>query len=200
MTRWIRAALLGIGALVMAPAAANAATIFIDFENVLYSEGSTPGEQGVTFTNAVVYTSGAIGGSLNESDFPPHSDFNVAFDDPTGPMVLEFSTPIVSFSAFFTYNAQLTLTALDGGSTVDTETSSTSANFTSAPGTPNEQLTLSFAGGFNRVEILGSVSGFSFAIDDITAETRGVVVAPEPASMWLLGLGAAALIRRRAKH
>ena len=61
-------------------------------------------------------------------------------------------------------------------------------------------MILSFAGGFNRVEILGNPNGFSFAIDDITAETSDVVVAPEPASLWLLGLGAAALARRRAKH
>jgi len=191
MTRWIHAALLGLGVMVMAPAAANAATIFIDFDT--YAEGDTPGEQGVTFTNAIVLTSGAIGGSLNEIDFPPVSDFNVAGDN-GGEMTLDFSTPVVSFSGFFTYNTPLVLTAFNGVNPVDTTPSGLVPNLGA-----NELLSLASAGGITRIVILGDVLGGSFAVDNVTAETR-VRVAPEPASMWLLGLGAAALVRRRVKH
>lgn len=192
----IRAVLLGFCVVLSAPAAATASTIFIDFE--AFTEGDTPSAAGVTFSNAFVLTSGDIGGSLNSSDFPPKSDFNVAFDAPAGPMTLEFSTPVVSFSAFFTYTTTLALTAFNGASIVDTDTSSTSANFTSSGNTPNELISLTSAGGIDRIVILGDLNGGSFVVDDITLETAAVV-APEPATLWLLGMGAAAVVRRRAR-
>ena len=204
MTRWIRAALLGIGVLVIAPAAANAATIFIDFEGML--EATTPAVSGVTFTNATVLTASSFGGStLNDADFPPTSGGSVAGDivsiDLTtgdvvlgGPMILVFSNPIASFSGWFSYNTALTLTGLNGVTPVASANSAAGSNLGSS-----ELISLAFAGGITRVEILGDPAGGSFTVDDITAE-EAVVVAPEPASMWLLGLGTAALVRRRAKH
>ena len=192
MKRWICAGLLGMCVMLAAPAAATASTIFINFES--FTESSAPTAPGVTFTNAVVLTSGAFGGSLNEFAFPPLSGVNVAFDD-GGPMILEFSTPVVSFSGFFTYVTSLTVRAFNGALLVDT-TPSASTDNTGPGGTPNELLSVSDAGGITRIEILGSPFGGSFVVDDITLEIADVV-APEPATLWLLGLGAAAVARRR---
>ena len=191
----IRAVLLGLCVVLSAPAAATASTIFIDFEGI--TEFDPPTAAGVTFANALVLSAPVIGGSLNDFDFPPRSGFNVAFDA-GGAITLDFATPVVSFEAFFTYVTGLTLTAFNGVAVVDTAVSTTADNTTSAGGTPNELLSLASAGGITRIEILGSVGGGSFTVDDITAETAAVV-APEPATLWLLGMGAAAMVRRRVK-
>ena len=179
------------------PAAASAAPIFIDFE--AFAEGEVPTGLDVTFSNALVLTSGAIGGSLNDFDFPPRSDFNVAYDD-AGPMTLQFLTPIVSFSGFFTYNSQLTLTAFKDGVVVGIASSSATQNFVSAGGTGNELLSLFSAGGITSLEIFGSATGGSFVMDDIEFEAAQVTdptPVPEPSTSLLLGLGGLALGVRR---
>ena len=194
MKRWILAGFIGMCVALAAPATATAATIFIDFEGL--TEFDPPTAPGVTFTNALVLTSGAIGGVLNELDFPPKSDFNVAFDA-GGPIRLSLASLAQSFSGFFTYTAPLTVTAFNGVTVVGTVTSSTGNN-TGSVGTPNELLSLSIPGGFNRLEFLGAQGGGSFVVDDITLAAPDVV-APEPATLWLLGLGAAAVARRRSR-
>jgi hypothetical protein len=109
-------------------------------------------------------------------------------------MILAFSNPIASFSAWFTHSETLTLAGFSGLTPVETTNSSAGSNLGST-----EFISLSFAGGATRVEISGVPAGGSFTIDDVTAEEAAVVM-PEPTSMWLLGLGAAALVRRRVKH
>src|SRR6185295_15415505 len=86
----------------------SAAPILIDFEGIadLTSlDGLIPG---LTFTNTTVLQSGAVGGSLNEIDFPPQSGSNVVFDS-GGVMRIDFAAPVDSFSAYFTYVAPLSI-------------------------------------------------------------------------------------------
>jgi hypothetical protein len=174
----------------------------IDFEGL--ADGTSVGSfylsNGVTFTNATVITAGV---SLNEIEFPPYSGQNVA-TDVGGPITLNFSSPIVSFSGYFTYATQLLVDGFDSSnSEVASATSALTANFTSSGNPPNELLQLAFAGGFDSVTITGDPAGGSFVMDDISFETTGQTPPPppppppgipEPASIWLLGSGFVAAI------
>src|SRR5262245_61969939 len=88
---------------------ASASPVVLDFENLLDGTpvgGSVPG---LTFVNALVLTAGI---SVNEFEFPPHSGQNLVFDD-GGPISIQFSSPVRSFSGFFTYLAPIALTTFD---------------------------------------------------------------------------------------
>ena len=81
----------------------------IDFEGLADSTILTNQYPGITFTNAIILTAGI---SLNEFEFPPHSGVNVASDN-NGPITIVFSSPVLSFSGYFTYVEPLTLDAFD---------------------------------------------------------------------------------------
>lgn len=179
-----------IGLLRAAPARAD--PISINFDNLADGDLVTTQYLGITFTNATVLTAGI---SLNEFEFPPHSDFNVVFDD-GGPISLLFGTPVGSFSVYFTFAVPLTLYAYDAA---DILVGSVAAAFLSNltlsgdPGsTPNELLQIAWAQGITRIVIEGDSLGGSFTMDDITATS-----VPEPATLFLLTLGGAGLALRR---
>src|ERR1035437_8615795 len=62
---------------------------------------------GGVFPNAIILSAGI---SLNEFEFPPHSGTNVVSDN-GGPLSIGFSSPIQSFTGYFTYAEPLTLQA-----------------------------------------------------------------------------------------
>jgi hypothetical protein len=181
--------------------------VFIDFES--YFELDPVGSVGIaTFSNATVLMAGS---TLNEFQFPPKSDFNVASDvsyDPatdvfTGaPMRIVFATPVLAFSGFFTYLAPLTIQAFDAsnnpiaGASATSQFDANDALFSGNP--PNEFLEIaSVLGNIRSIVITGDPAGGSFTVDDVTFEPAEL---PEPATWFLLG-GAAVTcgIRQRRK-
>jgi hypothetical protein len=150
---------------------------------------------GVVFSGAKVITAGI---SLNESEFPPHSGTNAAFDDGK-PVTLTFSHPVASFGAYFTYLFPLTLSLYDSlgalGGRVDSAFACNLALSGDPGSTPAEFLALSSAAGFSRVVIEGDPAGSSFIFDDVT-----VNAVCEPAGLLLLGgalCGLAGLFKNR---
>jgi hypothetical protein len=158
---------------------------------------------GLTFSNTIILTSGI---SLNEFEFPPYSGVNVASDN-DGPITIDFSTSITSFSGYFTYLEPLTV---DGYDAWDAEVASAVSEFSNNtaclggppclgdPGSsPNEFIELSFAGGMSSVTITGDPLGGSFTMDDVSYTSA----VPEPGSLPLVITGAAGLfaacLRRR---
>ena len=184
-------------AMLFVASASRADTFNIDFES--FADLDPVGTIfGATFTNAIVLADGTLaGGSLNELEFPPRSLFNVGFDL-GGPMEIVFSTPILSFSAYFTYVTALTVQAFTAGNVlVDSAASSFGTNLVSSGNTPNDFLAVAGAN-ISRVLITGDALGGSFVVDDVTFETQAVV-APEPASLLLLGGALAGFVGRRLR-
>lgn len=177
---------------------ARAATI--TFEGLSDSTIVTSQYPDLTFSNAIILSSGV---SLNELEFPPESGVNVVSDN-GGPISISFASPILSFSARFTYIEPLTLAAFDASATlVDSTISAFSSNdalFGDPGSSPNELLQLSYAGGISEVTISGDPLGGSFVMDDVTYETAPAV-ASEPSSFSTLfsGLAALLVIRRFAR-
>jgi hypothetical protein len=183
---------------------ANAGIITIGFETfpdgtpIADSTSITTEFPGLTFTNTTVISAGI---SLNEFEFPPHSGTNVAFDD-GGPISITFSSPISSFSGYFTYDEPLTLAAFDS---LDDQVAITTSLFSSNdalfgdPGSsPNQFLQVNFASGISSVIITGDPAGGSFVMDDLTITSA----APEPNFGFLLTVGVPCLcaLRRASPH
>lgn len=171
----------------------------IDFESFSDSESVTNQIAGLTFSNATVLTAGV---SLNELDFPPHSGSNVIVDDGS-PLSILFDAPARLVDGFFTYTTNITMRAFDtGGNLIATVASLFESNLADIgdPGSsPNELISVAFAGGISRVEIQGDPSGLSFVLDDLsylTAVTDPDPTVPEPAT-WLLIVGAGWIGLRR---
>jgi hypothetical protein len=203
---------LRIGGLVLAlaalPRVAHAVPITVDFEGL--ADGTSLIDQiaALTFTNALALTSGAVGGSLNEFDFPPRSGQSVIIDD-FGPMTISFSSLVYNLSGYFTYSTQLVLTAYDAAANALGSVSSLfTANLPFDGGTPNEQLQFQSLVGISFITIAGDPVGGSFTLDDFTYDTDpesgGTVPppqsVPEPTTLVLLLMGGSGLIasRRRA--
>ena len=171
-------------------------TVTINFDNLQDSQvvGSAYASSGVIFNGAVVATGGI---SLNEADFPPHSGNNVVVDF-TGPITLAFTTPISTFSGFFTYTESLTL---DGFGTSNqllaTATSAFSQNFVSSGNPPNELISLSSTTGMTSITITGDPLGQSFALDDVSLTTAATV--PEPGELSLIVTGVLLVIGRQTQ-
>jgi hypothetical protein len=171
----------------------------INFEDLPDSTIVTTQYPGVSFTNAIVLSAGI---SLNEFEFPPHSGTNVISDN-GGPMTLSFSTPVTSFSGYFTYLTPLTVMAFDGSSThVGNAASLFNSNLALSgdPGSsPNELLQVVYAAGISSVTIIGDPAGGSFVLDDASFQAA-TSTAPEPTSVFqiLIGVTALALLKRRS--
>jgi hypothetical protein len=174
--------ILGLLALGVAATLAPAETI--GFEGFPDSTILTTQFPGLTFTNAIILTSGI---SLNEFNFPPHSGVNVVSDN-NGPITIDFSTPITSFSGYFTYLEPLNLDAFNASDTeVATATSSFSNNLACLAGPPcpgdpgsssNEFIQVAFAGEISSVTLTADLLGGSFTMDDLTYTSA----IPEPGS------------------
>lgn len=181
-------------ALAHAPSESLAAPFTIDFEAL--SDGDPVGALGspaVTFSNATVLTAGI---SLNELDFPPSSGSNVAHDS-GGPMRLDFTAPIESFSGRFTYIAPLTILFFNPSANLLGSVASLFADNTlSAGGAANEIVQGVFAG-TKFITITGDPLGGSFTVDDVFFQTSSV---PEPCATVLTGTALAVWLRRRRSH
>lgn len=186
-------------ALAAASTRVSAAPIHLDFENLSESDVIGALLPEVVFTNAVILTASAAGGALNDLDYPPRSGFNVAFDS-GGPMRLDFASTIDSFTAFFTYASPVILRAFD---TADNELASIASafgsNYATGGNTPNEALTLAFAG-ISYLTIAGAANGGSFVMDDVTFNTTpaGQPI-PEPGTVVLFGTALAVVVGRQAR-
>lgn len=158
--------------------------VVINFDGLSDLEPVTNQFAGATFTNTITLTAGI---SLNEFEFPPLSDFNVASDDGE-PISIAFSVPVLSFGGFFTYLVPLTIDAFDAGNNpVGQALSAFNSNLALSgdPGSsPNEFLGVAFLGGIASVVITGDPFGGSFTMDDVSFESQ--VAVPEPTSAFLL--------------
>ncbi len=177
-----------VAALLFCSAPRLSADVFtIDFEGLNDGDNVTTQYPGVTFSNAIILTSGI---SLNEFELPPHSGANVASDN-GGPITIDFANPITSFSAFFTYFRPLTLAGFNASNTEVTSAvsaySTNDALFGDPGSSPNELIQLSNAGGISSVTITGNPGGASFVIDDVTYSTTAIVTGvPEVSSLLSL--------------
>ncbi len=156
----------------------------INFDSLSDLDIVTTHFPGLTFSNTLVLASGAVGGSLNEFEFPPRSLYNVASDN-GGPITINFVHPVLSFGVYATYLAQLTLTGFSGPNQVAQTASLFNSNLAlsgEVGSLPNELLYITFSGGITGVTIAGDPLGGSFTVDDVTY-VSGV---PEPASIVLL--------------
>lgn len=201
-----------IGGLVLAlaalPRVVHAIPVVVDFEAA--AEGFLTDQiPGLSFTNAFVLTSGAVGGLLNEFEFPPQSGVNVVSDD-LGPLEISFTSLVYNLSGYFWYNTALTLTAFDAaGEIIGSVSSALTSHFGSDdPLALAELLGFSSAVGISSIIIAGDPGGFSFTLDDFTYDTDPASggpppshSVPEPATLTMFLLGGAGLFasRRRAK-
>jgi len=154
--------------------AVNAKSAVIDFENLaeFTQIKDQYAELGVNFSEMTdsngVPTVLVAGSSLNEFDFPPQSGVNAVFDD-QGAIVANFDPPVINAGGYFTYIKQVTLTAYDAsGDVVGTATSAHSENYVSSENPQNELLSIDYAFGISRLEILGDPSGLSYVMDSFT--------------------------------
>jgi hypothetical protein len=128
-----------------------AAPITIDFEGLADSTILSTQYAGLTFSNAIILTSG-IG--LNEFELPPFSGSNVASDN-NGPISISFDDPVLSFGGYFTYYEPITLVAFDiSNNQIKSATSQFNKNVACGDGppclgdpgsSPNEFLFVAFA-------------------------------------------------------
>ena len=158
----------------------------ITFDNFKDGTKITNQLPNLTLNNAVVRTSGV---SLNELQFPPISGTSVITD--SGPITINFTSPVLAFSGYFTYSLPLIIRAFDvTGKEVGLSTSLFASNLADVLGNkPNELLQVSFASGIYKIIINGSAAGNSFAGDNFSFTNSPAASIPEPATLTLLGIG-----------
>lgn len=155
----------------------------VDFEGFSDSTVITNQYSGLAFSNAIILTAGF---SLNEFEFPPHSGVNVLADN-GGPISVTFSSPVHSFSAYFTYAVPITVDVFAAGNALLGHVTSLFPNNEAISGasgsSPNEFLSLTDRG-ISKVVITGSSDGFSFAMDDMSYS--GSTLGTPELSTWAL--------------
>jgi hypothetical protein len=174
------------------PAPAAAAPITIDFEDDGFFDLETVTQIGeVTFSNTLLVTDPANGGSLNEVDFPPHSGFNVITEF-GGPMTISFLNPVDTFGAFISHAADLTINFYGvGGGLLGAVSSAT-------PTLGSHELFATALTGISFLTFTSAIGAGSFTLDDLSFNTvDGTEPIPEPSTLLLVGTGVAALVRRR---
>jgi hypothetical protein len=190
---------LGVFVLALAfiPSRLLATPVVINFDGLSELDSVTNQYAGLTFSNATVLTAGS---SLNELEFPPHSPFNVVFDD-GGPIRIDLASPVSAVGGFFTYGVPLFFEAFDAGNNPLGSTPSLFSNnelVSGDPGSsPNEFLQLALSG-ISHVTITGDPAGGSFVLDDFTY-TPSATPVPEPATLSLVLLGGVGLLRSRRR-
>lgn len=186
--------------LIVCAASAHADTVLIDFDTLGDLDPVTTQYQtsDLVFDNALALVSGAVGGSLNEFDFPPASGDVVVTTAFPGPLLIEFLRPVVRVSGRFTYGSgPLTLTGWSGLTSAVTGTSGASENLGTGSGTPNELIELVFAGGMTSLTV-GDANA-AFALDDLFVEFGAGTPVPEPGLALMLAVGAAGALRSRRR-
>src|ERR1044071_12645 len=150
----------------MCPAVGHAGVLTFDFESFAPDDLVTTQIPGLSILNGIIFTAGV---NYNDAELPPHSGFNVLSDN-GGPITINFTTPVLSFRAFFTYVQAVTLTGFNLGlSPVSTATAAFGSKLAISgdPGSsPNELLEVTNAAGLSRVVIEGNPAGGSFVLDD----------------------------------
>jgi hypothetical protein len=201
--RFVRTAILAFGlGIYSSPAAA--APILIDFEGLSDLDLVTTefAALGLVFSGATVLQSGAVGGSLNELDFPPFSGVTAVFDSSADGIRIDFVNGATSVSGRFTYGLPVTMTAFSGATVVGSATSQFGENTALGPNPANELLSLSFLDPITHVVL--STDGFgggTFVLDDFFADTVDTVAGvPEPGTAALLLLGAALAAGARSRR
>ena len=184
-------------ALAVVPSLLLASPIVITFDTLSDSDAITNQFPGLTFSDAVILTSGV---SLNEFEFPPFSGENVA-SDAGGPMTIDFAQPISDFGGYFTYSVPLVLKAFDSTNVFLGSASSLFSSNELLSGdvgsSPNELLQLALSS-ISRVTITGGEFGGSFTLDNLTYTQSEAV--PEPGTFGLVLLGGLSWLRwRRAR-
>jgi hypothetical protein len=188
-----------VSSIVLSVAIPATATI-LDFEGFPDTTVLTNQYAGVTFTNAIILSAGI---SLNEFEFPPHSGTNVVSDN-NAPMNIDFASPVLSFSGYFTYAEPLTMQALGSSNNqlagAVSLFSSNDALFGDPGSSPNEFIQVAFASGISSVTITGDLLGGSFVMDDATYTAVGSGT-PEPTNITLFLAGSIALVvLRKSSH
>jgi len=122
-------------------------------------------EPGLQFSNATALVAGI---SLNEFEFPPHSNPNVAGDQ-GGPITITFSQPVYSAGGYFTYASPVSVKAFDAsGNQLAFAVSQFSNNLALsgvAGSTPNELVQVQASSPIKSVTLTGDPAGLSFAVD-----------------------------------
>lgn len=188
--RVLAPAAVALGVAVTA-APASAASVVYDFDTLGDLELLDQQYVGLSFTNSRVYRSGAVGGSLNELEFPPKSGDGVAVDD-RGAIGISFSQPVFSVGGYFTYFTRLSFSVFDSADvllySVNSKFDANSLSSGDPGSSPNEFLYYdSSSGAIARIMIAGNPAGESFSLDNLTVDNGNTV--PEPQTLWLaLGL------------
>jgi len=169
----MRTAVVVVYSLLGLSGAAMAQAPVLDFESLPEGQAAGTSISGVSFTNATVLQSAA---SLNDAEFPPRSGNKVVCDI-GGPIRVEFSRPVKSFTAYVTHSQAVTLKMIAGNGGVITSITVTGDNRQGPGKTPNEAIQLTSDSGFATVELSSAAGGSSFTVDDITT---AVFVPPAP--------------------
>jgi hypothetical protein len=182
----------------------KAGVVSIDFEGYFDQTPITVQYPGLIFSNATIILSGTAGGVLNELETPPHGGVGVAEDCVSfdagscvagGPIVIDFLSPVSSFSGYFTYVVPLTLTGYDlSNNALPAVNSLFSGNLVSSGNPPNEFLSVTYGPGMSRIVITGSAEGGSFVMDGLSLTTIDSTATPEPSMSVVMAAGLALLV------
>lgn len=186
--------------------AAQAAPTTIGFEDLNNLDFLASQYAGLGFSGGSALASGAVGGDLNEIDFPPHGGVVVGFSDSA--LRIDFTSAISQFSGYFTYTGGLRLSAFDGAGnllrTVDAAFDNNTATGGDTGSFANELLSFSASDIRSIVIETLSTQGGAFVFDDLSFDTAPIVNGlPEPAGMSLGALATLAAVtasRRRRRH
>lgn len=202
---------------------ANAVAAFYDFETTPATAGVAfnpqfPGSlttltlinAGITMTITRMDNSGPEISSFDILELstwspgPPASWGNRALspfnDSSQNAFVFRFSQPISFFTIevgdYGVDNDTLTVDGYSGNDDTSTLLDSDSVNYGLATFPTLSTGQISSAVGFQSIYVMGGSAGFQNSVyyDDVYAETAAV---PEPATLTVIGLGLAAIIRRR---
>lgn len=159
--RWLFVAVF----LVVSKAASWENSALLNFDGVKDGVSVTNQFAGLLFANATVITAGV---TLNELEFPPHSENKVVFND-GGAMSINFLPPVYGIECYVTYGSRLTLTAYDiNGLPLGTALSQFPNNQAlsgTAGSKANELLFFSSLTAIAKIAI-ASADNTSFALDD----------------------------------